>query len=147
VGIVPPPPAAPFSAFTARLETDFHKKPNHDAFHLQSEFTLGQNSNRIDPLTEPVTLQIGPFTTTIPAGSFNGRRSEFKFHGKIDGVHLHVEIEPRGAKRYALEAAARHASLTGTKSPAPVTVAIGDDTGSASVRPYVHHDFVHLDDD
>jgi len=148
VGIAPPPPLTPFGAFAAKLDIELGHKPNHDAFRLKSGFTLGQGSNGIDPAAEAVTLRIGAFATTIPAGSFKGKEyGPFKFHGEIDGVTLHVEIEPTGAKRYALEAIARRASLTGTKTPAPVTLTIGNDSGAASVKAHIDRDVARRDDD
>ena len=65
--------AVPFSAFSAKLEITFGKRPNTDAFELNSSFTLGSASNGINPPGEPVTLQVGAFTTTIPSGSFMGK--------------------------------------------------------------------------
>ena len=87
-----------------------------------------------------MTLQVGTFTTSIPPGSFKDQRSEaetlgpFTFHGVIDGVALEVLIKSTGTKSYALEAAARHANLTGTVNPVPVTLSIGDASGTASVK-------------
>jgi YVTN family beta-propeller protein len=99
VAIMPPPQGVPFAAFTAKLDIDLHKKPNRDGFQLRSQFILGQGSNGIDPVTEAVTLQLGPFTTTIPSGSFKGKKfGPFEFHGKIEGVDLHVAIEPTGGQ-------------------------------------------------
>ena len=68
VGIVPPPPGVPFLAFNAQLEIQFGSKPNLDAFGLGSGFMLSSTAPAINPLTEPVTLQIGTFATTIPPG-------------------------------------------------------------------------------
>jgi hypothetical protein len=95
-----------------------------------------------------VTLQLGSFSTAIPAGSFKGRKfGPFEFHGVIDGVDLHVAIESTGAKRYGFEAAARHASLTGIKNPVPLTPTIGGDSGTASVKADIDHDLARRDDD
>jgi len=35
-------------------------------FDLNESFTLGKNTNGINPVTEKVTLQIGTFSVTIP---------------------------------------------------------------------------------
>ena len=148
VAIIPPPPGVPFGTFTAHLDIDLRKKPDHDGFRLRSEFILGQSSNGIDPPTEPLTLQIGAFTTTIPLGSFKGKGfGPFTFHGVIDGVALYVEIEPTGAKRYKLEAAGRNANLAGTTNPMPVTLIIGDDSGTTSVKADIDRNLARLDDD
>jgi YVTN family beta-propeller protein len=134
VAIIQPQPGVPFSAFTAKLEIDFGPKPNEDVFVFQSNFTLGSASNGIHPVTQKVILQVGTFTVTIPPGSFKGNGfGPFTFFGQIHGVALGVVIEPTGTKRYALEAAALDANLKGTKNTVPVTLIIGDDSGTTSV--------------
>jgi len=51
-------------------------------FDPKESFTLGKNNNGINPVRQKVTLQVGTFSATIPAGSFkrnpNGR---FAFQG------------------------------------------------------------------
>jgi len=135
VGIVPAPPGVPFSAFSAKLAIDLDHKPNHDAFRLVSQFTLGQSSNGIDPVTDSVIIRLDSFTTTIPSGSLKGKGfGPFDFHGVIGGVDLHVEIKATGAKRYDLKAEARDANLTGITNPVTVILIIGDDSGRVSVK-------------
>ena len=77
VGIMPPPAGVPFLAFGAQLQIHFGRRPNTDAFTLQSSFTLSSTAPAINPVTDPVTLQVGTFTTTIPPGSF---KKEWVFH-------------------------------------------------------------------
>jgi hypothetical protein len=43
VGIIPD---IPFSAFSAKLEIDFHDAPNEDSFELQFELHLGEHQQR-----------------------------------------------------------------------------------------------------
>jgi YVTN family beta-propeller protein len=164
VGIVPPPTGVLFSAFSAKLEMHLGKSPNTDHFNLNASFVLGSVSNGINPPAEPVTLKVGTFTTTIPPGSFKiaddqddqddqeegvrmKRFGPFKFHGVIDGVDLRVLIRPTGTKRYALEAEARHADLTGTKNPVPVTLTIGGDSGTVLVKAHIDQKLAGRDDD
>jgi hypothetical protein len=52
-------PLVPFASSFARFEI------THDSFDLNESFTLGANSNGINPATENVTLQIGTFSVTI----------------------------------------------------------------------------------
>jgi uncharacterized repeat protein (TIGR03803 family) len=133
-GFVPP---VPFAAFTARqLVIQFGTTPNTDLFQLHANFTLGTLSNGINPPAEPVTLQVGTFTTTIPPFSFTGAGS-FSFVGVINGVNLEISITPTGTKRYALLVSATNASLTGTVSPVTVTLTIGADTGTTSVMAFI----------
>jgi uncharacterized repeat protein (TIGR03803 family) len=125
----------PFTAFRGKLNFQFGKKPNTDAFELLSEITLGTASNGINPPAERVTLTVGTFTMTIPPGSFQGTGyGPFHFVGTIDGVLLQVGFVPTGAKRYAFTAVAENASLTGTTNPVTVTLTIGDDTGTTSIK-------------
>jgi hypothetical protein len=164
VGIIPPPLGVPFSAFNARLAIDLDRASKKDRFELQSSFTLGSVSNGINPPAEPVTLKVGAFSTIIPPGSFKiaddqddqndqeegagmKRFGPFRFRGVIDGVDLRVLIRPTGAKRYTLEAEARHADLSGTENPVPVTLTIGGDSGTTLVKAYIDQKLAGRDDD
>jgi DNA-binding beta-propeller fold protein YncE len=62
VAITPP---VPFASSFAKLA--IAKK----GFDLNESFTLGANSNGINPVTENVTLQIGTFSVTIPGARSN----------------------------------------------------------------------------
>ena len=128
----------PFLAFSAMVEIYFGGAPNKDAFALEASFTLGSANNGINPLTEPVTLQIGTFTTTIPPGSFKKIEDGlFTFAGVIGGARLEALIAPTGSLRYAPVAAAEGVNLTGTTNPVPVSLTVGDDCGTASVQALI----------
>ena len=79
-------------------EDDFAKLEISEAgFDLKEFFTLGKNSNGINPVTENVALQIGTFSVTIPAGpSKQNPNGRFAFEGTINGVSLQVQIVPLG---------------------------------------------------
>jgi YVTN family beta-propeller protein len=135
-GIVPPPPGVPFLAFSATLlDIAFGAAPNTDSFNFHSLVTQSSTAVKgINPVTQPVTLQVGTFTTTIPAGSFtNQGNGSFTFTGVIGGVSLDVVIRQAVTLRYAFNAGATGASLTGTKNPVYVTLIIGAASGAASV--------------
>jgi YVTN family beta-propeller protein len=135
VAIVPPPPGVPFLAFSATLAIDVDA-PKQDAFNLQSQFTC--STVNINPVTAAVKLQVGTFTTTIPPGSFKKQPDgSFTFAAEIGGVTLTALIKPTGTKRYAFNASATRASLTGTKNPVYVTLIIGDDSGATSVNAHI----------
>jgi uncharacterized repeat protein (TIGR03803 family) len=140
----------PFSAFQAALEVEFGRKPNADAFELISGFTLGQGSNGINPIAEPVTIQVGTFTTTIPPGSFKATGVGFHFEGAVNGVALEVGITPARPsfgestssprpEQYMFTAEAHKANLSGTANPVTVAITIGDDTGTRSVDARFSH--------
>ena len=114
-----------------------------------SGFMLSSTAPAINPLTEPVTLQIGTLSTTIPAGSFKKHEHEgedehdhedgfFSFHGVIDGVELGARITPTGTLRYTFDAGAKGANLTGTTNPVQVMLTIGGDSGATSVTAHIN---------
>jgi hypothetical protein len=123
-------PTVPFSAFSAKLAISSFKP----SFTLLADFTLGSSSNGINPLFEDVTLRVGSFTTTIPPGSFTMTGpGTYAFIGVIDSVTLNALIKLKGGKEYTLHATA-NVNLAKTKSPATVTLTIGNDTGTTTVR-------------
>ena len=133
IAIVPPPPGVPFLAFNAKLAIQFGSIPTKDAFGFGSNFTLSSTAPAIDPPTDPVTLQVGTFTTTIPPGSFKKQPDgSFTFQGKIHGVGLGALIRRTGTLRYLFEAKANGANLAGTVNTVYATLAIGGGSFSNS---------------
>ncbi len=91
-----------------------------------------------DPVTQPVTLQVGTLTTIIPAHSFTKQPDgSFSFVGVIKGVSLNVLIKQAVTLRYFFNASATAASLTGTKNAVYVTLTIGPNSGAASVTAHI----------
>jgi hypothetical protein len=87
-------PLVPFASSFAKLEITAGPPPG---FVLNGNFTLGKNTNGVNPPTEDVTLQIGTFSVTIPAGSFKQiPQGSFAFEGVINGVSLEVQIVSLG---------------------------------------------------
>ena len=132
-------PLVPFAAFAAKAEIAFGPLANDDAFEVKATFSLGAGSDGIAPLTEDVSLQVGTFSTTIPAGSFTfvpakpRKPAHFKFEGVIGGVSLQAKIIPLGADSFEFKAGGQGADLTGTVNPVTVGLTIGDDGGSTMV--------------
>jgi 6-phosphogluconolactonase len=116
-----------FASSFAKLEI------NAGGFDLNESFTLGKNSNGINPVTENVTLQIGTFSVTIPPGSFkknpNGR---FAFQGVIKGVNLQFQIVPLGNNIFTFKAEGTGVNLTGLTNPVTVVLTIGMDSGTTT---------------
>ena len=119
----------PFAAFNAELEIE------RDEFEVKGSFTLGAGSNGIHPPAEDVTLKIGTFSITIPAGSFReDKKGRFKFEGTINGVALEFAIRPLGGNSFEFQAQGEGADFTGTMNPVTVNLTIGDDSGSTTVN-------------
>jgi hypothetical protein len=131
-------PLVPFASSFAKLEITAGPP---SSFQLNESFTLGMNSNGINPVTENVTLRLGTFSVTIPAGSFqqnpNGR---FAFQGTINGVSLQVQIVPLGNNMFTFKAEGEGTGvdLTGFTNPVTVVVTIGIDSGTTTVTAEFH---------
>ena len=147
----------PFAAFRANVEIELRHRPHHDehemrhqshdedvearhrphedAFEMTAIFTLGPNNNGIAPLTEAVTVQVGTFSTTIPAGSFTLKKGRFTFEGVINGVRLEAVLRSLVlGNDYEFKVEGKGADLTGTVNPVTVGLTIGDDSGSTAIR-------------
>ena len=124
----------PFAALTAKVKIDKGPRTSNDKFDVQGTFILAAASNGIDPLTEDLTLQLGSFSTTIPAGSFAQARQRLKFVGVIGGVSLDVEIRPLRGGGFGLKANGADANLDEIVNPLLVKLTIGNDSGSSTVE-------------
>jgi Beta-propeller repeat len=151
----------PFSCFSCRLE--LHR--DEQDFDLDATFTLGPGGS-INPLTEPVSLTIGTYLVTIPAGSFVEHDGGYRFEGVINGVRLvvlikhghrdgdeyHSDIEApqddgsarcaREADSYKFLAEGRGANLKGTTNPVTVTISVGGNTGATRIKAKLEQPWV-----
>src|SRR6201987_872334 len=103
-------PLVPFAVSSATLGTKTGSPPT---FELTDSFTLGVNSNGIDPVTENVTLHIGSLSVTIPAGDFTQMPDgSFAFDGTIKGVTCGITIVPFRNNQFKLTANATGVDLS-----------------------------------
>ncbi len=120
----------PFRSFTAKLTISSYKP----GFALSSRFTLGATSDGINPLNEAVTLAINSFMMTIPPSSFSTcGASCYVYNGIINGLAVKATIIQIGRNSYTFQASA-NPNLIRTKDPAIVTLIIGNDDGTTTVR-------------
>jgi hypothetical protein len=128
-----------FGAFSAQATLHLGPLAADDRLALRSTFSLGEESDGIHPLTEDVRIQVGSFSTVIPAGSFQSRpNGAFVFEGVIDGVTLKANLTPpRGngqrSKTFGFDLDGRGADLAGTVLPIGVSLTIGDDHGQLAL--------------
>jgi len=135
----PPASAVPFASLSAKVDIRRGPAANDDRFDMKATFTLGASSNGINPLTEAVTLQIGPLSETIPAGSFTrDRHGRFRFTGVIDGVVLDVVIRPTSGGQFQFAVEGSGAELGTAANPVTIALQIGDDRGSTTVQADIH---------
>lgn len=106
------------------------------SIHVRGTFTLGQGSTGINPITQAVTISVGPYTMDIPAGWFQmDRQGGYVYSGSINRVSVTVNIDPLGGSTYAIGVQGTHTGGTGNVSPVKVTVTIGNDTGETQLAP------------
>jgi len=123
------PALTTFSAFAVKFESCWT-----GSFQLNSQITLGSNSNGINPAAEPVIIRAGTFVGLIPAGSFTQRKNgTFTFEGIINSVSLQARILPLGNNTYGFTVEGTSLTLGVGPSPVTLSVIIGDDSGSAFV--------------
>lgn len=127
--------SVPFASLTASLTTTAGPPPG---FNLQANFTLGSGSSGIHPSTQALTVQIGNYTLTIPAGSFQPLpNSKFNYNGTIAGVTVAAQLAMTGPGTYKLHISGSGVDLTGLTNPV-ITITIGDNTGSTQDPPHGH---------
>ena len=129
-------PAVPFSSFKAALVITGGK---HPAFFLDASFGLGASSSGINPPAQPVTLEVGTYAVTIPAGSFRllnpGQKlAIYEFNGTISGASLILDITSLGHNSYQFGVAGTPVNLITVPNPVSVSLSIGNNAGSTSVN-------------
>jgi len=109
--------------------------PGDLQFNVRALLAVNPGGRGINPVTNDVVLELGAFSVTIPAGSFgrHGEDGAFRFQGRIQKVHLDVEIEPREDGSFQFEALGRGATNLPASNPVTVGLTIGNRGGTATV--------------
>jgi predicted extracellular nuclease len=127
-------PYVPFANVSASLEVDGKGKAAKGSLEYKLTFTLGAGNNGITPLIEPVIVQIGNISLTIPPGSFKGNKKEkYTFEGKLNGASIEASITPVSSGRYELKLHAESLDVTSLTSPVTTQVRIGNDNGTVTI--------------
>jgi hypothetical protein len=125
-----------FATLTARAEITTRSRPG---FELSGQLTLGPGSIGLAPDTQPVSLVLGNYSATIPAGSFKkNKKGVYAFEGKINGVGLEFRIVPVGRTSYTFSVEASGANLAGTTNPVTLELLIGGNGGVTQVNAEIH---------
>ncbi len=130
--------ATSLAKFTLRTGVLVHDKQQSgvDILTAKGALRLGTDNNGADPAAESVTLSIGPFSQTLPPGSFTqvvaGSKTTWTFTGPVGGFTKLV-IEKAG-DHWTFAATARGLTLTLPINPNPLMVSLqlGDDRGVTS---------------
>ncbi|HYR91675.1 MAG TPA: hypothetical protein VE422_46920 [Terriglobia bacterium] len=146
-----------FKDFDVDVDIDSNKRDDDDNFLLRGEFTLGDQTNGINPVIDQVTLQLNRYTLTVPPNSFrkyrvgdwqdyrdrddddrdrDGHRTTdvYRFYGTINGDRIYIVIRGFGHNEYIIWAFGHRADLTRAVDRTPITVnlVIGNDGGTAT---------------
>lgn len=125
----------PFATFNAKVEIDIED----GEIEVMASFTLGASSNGVDPAKEPVSLRVAggsaDYSVIIPAGAFKMSKSgEYNFMGIIGGVRMIATIRSARAGAFEFEMETASAKLNGMANPVTLSLGIGDDGASRTVR-------------
>lgn len=99
-----------------------------DSYSFYADYELGAGSDGIFPDLESVKVSFGTHTQTIPAGAFVCTGHDCRFQSAGRGI-TEATITDSG-----MEFVAEGIDLSDTKNPVNVTVAVGNDSGGASIR-------------
>ena len=126
----------PFATFaTSEVDIDIED----GEIEVTAAFTLSKGSNGIDVVKEPVALQVkggkADYLVTMPAGSFKmNKNGAFEYLGTINGVKIVASIRQARAGAFDFEIVTERANVKGIANPVTVSLTIGDDGGSRTVR-------------
>jgi YVTN family beta-propeller protein len=134
---IAPISTVPFARLVARA-TIVLAPGSRDRFDAEFLFSPGANNDGIDPLTEDVTVTIGPASWTIPAGWF--LKSKFGpalFDGLIDGTRLGALFVQLPGGRWGFAIIGSGALLDGVSNPVALSLRIGNDIGSTTIAAWI----------
>ena len=101
---------------------------------LGGRFVLGTGGT-IDPASQPVAFAVGNDAVRLPAGSFVPDSVGYVYQKTINGIARYIHIKFTSTPGiYQLVALRKGGTLTSTTSPVPVTLIIGDDSGSTQMK-------------
>src|SRR5437588_4061002 len=119
-----------FSAFAITLGIT----PASRAFEVNGTFKMGSGGT-LSPEEQPVTIALGAFLVTIPAGSFTQTgQGMYAFVGTIKGVAVEANLAPTGDNGYFFSVTGANVGDLPSDNPIKVGFAIGNNGGSADVN-------------
>ncbi len=130
-------PTVPFSSFSGHLAVANGKLRG---FVLSSQFTLASGAPALQLKTQTLTLQIANYTLTLPPGSlhplWNAPNAPLAYDGTVNGVNLVIGLISLGGDNWIFDAAGAPVTINAT-NPVPVTLTIGQNTGSTTVQEII----------
>src|SRR5437588_62977 len=116
-----------FTAFAVTLRINSASK----AFEVNGTFTAAPGG-MLSPDAQPVTIELGAFLATIPAGSFaQTGQGMYAFVGTIKGVALEANLASTGDNGYFFSVTGANVGDLPSDNPIKVGFAMGNNAGSA----------------
>ena len=101
---------------------------------LTGRVALDADSDGLSPGSEALSLGVGTYDVSVPAGSFKrDSRGRWNWSGAVGAASVKITLVPVNAQTWTITASARGAVLSGTSNPVVISVAVGDDVASGSV--------------
>ena len=128
--------------FASLFATAYANSTANGRFALAGALTFATGSNGFNYSTDALTLQFGPYSVTLPAGSLApGEEGALHFSGIAAGTQLHVRLYPhRAGNGYRFHISASGVNLTGLGKLATLQLGLGDNTGSISLGVHRYDD-------
>ncbi len=120
------------AAFTVE-DLDIHERK----LNFDGDFTLGANSGGLDFEHQPLTITVGNFSLTIPAGKLKqtGGQHHFIFNGTINGLRVNIDIHAEHGSSTSFDYNIQIKNVdVDTPNPVHVTLKIGHNSGTAIVN-------------
>ncbi len=120
------------AAFTVE-DLDIHERK----LNFDGDFTLGANSGGLDFGHQPLTITVGNFSLTIPAGKLKqtGGQHHFIFNGTINGLRVNIDIHAEHGSSTSFDYMIQIKNVdVDTPNPVHVTLKIGHNSGTAIVN-------------
>ena len=136
VALVQPHPIhlVPFAAFDAAATITLAVSPNRARVDLTGEFVPGSGSAGIALDKEALTLALGSYALTIPAGGFKQvSLGHWAFSGTVGTVAVNATLHAATSGEYEFEIVLSAVDLRGSKFPLAATLTIGRDDGSLTL--------------
>jgi len=119
-----------FRSLRGNVSLSLGPRDSDDSFVAHFVFEPSGDGEDVDPVAQSLSLQVGPFTRIIAAGSFvDEGRGSFQFEGTVEGVRLKAVLRRLRRGRFSVRVDGSRANLDGIRIPMELKLAVGDQSG------------------
>ena len=114
-----------------KARVKLHRKTDKDQFEVKGSLDLAATSDGIDILNEDVTVTLGEFSETIPAGSFALKGKAYRYNGPRGAI---TKMNFFDDGRFDVKAKGLNLNVESFTDPIPFFLAIDDDFGNVQIQ-------------